>query len=99
MNKYQLHISFKGVVLVKVFLQSHRTATKTACGGVNDMKELNIIEKYREDYIRKIKEENSMFYIVAQEYKISSEFLIHRYQTFLRKNTFPWETRGAPFLV
>lgn len=99
MNKYQLNISFKGVALVKVFLQSYRTATKTASGGVNDMNELNVIEKYRENYIRKIKEENSMFYIGAQEYKISSEFLIHRYQTFLCKNTFPWETRRSPSLV
>lgn len=55
MNKYELNISFKGAALVKVFLQSYRTATKAACGGVNDMNELNVIEKYRKNYIRKSK--------------------------------------------
>lgn len=63
------------------------------------MNELNVIEKYRENYIRKSK--SGKFHVPqwGQEYKISSEFLIHRYQTFLSKDTFPWETRGAPYLV
>ena len=62
---------------------------------MNDMNELNAIEKYRENYI--IKSKIGKF--LSEEYKTSSEVLILRYQTFLSKDTFPWETRGAPFLV